>query len=346
MKKVLSKFPDYMHKSLEEACLPATFQEMGMSAATMGENDSEEWTAVQEHARFSLRFLKHTNRFLTYQKHAPWVCEAFVDIDGPHERAMAQRILEEMRIEWETVLAAEAKHDGWLNSCTHLKWQCYRELMTCAEEGNWELSPDLIALAEAWFPKRSNTVTLEHTFNKMRDAEQRHSKHTRASASQLAAVAIKATNNLLGPRQNPDSCDEPIDLVEPPQSLMASLPKEFSNGYMKRDVFECSRIALSSGGIPNVSEIFRTSNRTSAFAFVAKGLTELDARIHLKKKQWQTTSYLWVAAVIPECSVAQLKYVLDMCSIHWKEIEIKVTGWLFRFVELNLFQRLPTFGDS
>lgn len=304
-KQCLLSFPNLIQKSMEQAFGSSTLKEMALFADLVSQEDSDEWSVLQEHVSFCLRLTKHTHRFLNYQMHAPWVCQAFLDIRGPEEEKLAQDMLQAMKTEWEMVLEAEASNAAWLSNCTHLKWQCYREIMTSAEESSWKLTPELLELTRAWFPKRSNTVTLEQTFNKMRDAEQRHSRHTRASPCQLAAVAIKSTNQILGGK-SPDGRETKLALIEPPSSLLASMPKEFSNGFMKRDVFDSSRVPLASGGIPNATDIFRQSNRTSAFQFVGKGLGELDARVYFKKKNLTISSYLWIASVIPEGAVARL----------------------------------------
>ena len=262
------------------------------------EDGSDEWDTLQEHCRFVWRVCKMGKRFLTYNCHVPWVCQALLS-DSRRNSDLIERIFEIMKSEWQLVLHAEASNATWLGQCAHTKWQCYRELMTGAQIAQWKMTNEFKDIVEAWFPIRTNTVAFENTFNSLRDAESRHSKHNRASAAQIAALAIKTTNRLFD--QGGDH-----ETVEPLASLLSQIPKCYSNGLLKKDALSCDRVPISECGIEQLMDKVKEANRTSPAHFVANGLAEMDARAHMKANNLTIQSYLWVAGIIPEGSVTLL----------------------------------------
>lgn len=261
------------------------------------EDGSDEWDTLQEHCSFVWRVCKMGKRFLTYNSHVPWVCQALL---SENSGDLIERIMEMMKVEWDLVLQAEASNATWLGQCAHTKWQCCRELMTGAQIAGWKMTDEYKEIVEAWFPIRTNTIALENTFNALRDAESRHSKHKRASAAQIAALTIKTTNRLF------DTEEGDHEIVEPPASLLSQIPKCYSNGLLKRDALSCDRVPISECGIEQIWDKVKEANRTSPAHFVANGLAEMDAKAHMKANNLSVQSYLWVAGTIPEGSVTLL----------------------------------------
>ena len=216
----------------------------------------------------------------------------FLDLTTSTDTDLAKHVLQQMKLEWTFVLTMEAKGSKCLHGVHHLKWQVYRELMTCAEEEDWTLSARFLDLVHAYFPGRQNTIGLEHTFGALRDAETRHSKHRQASAAQLCATTIRTTNKLF---------KETNTIVEPSPSMIEAVPGSLSQAMLKKDCLNPCRTPVGECGIKNVSDVLRSAdNRTSAFNFVQKGLSQLRAHQLAFEKGMQRTDYFWVSGIVPE----------------------------------------------
>ena len=302
-KKVMLTFKGLMEDVMVNAFAPETIARMActqefVGLRSTGTESSEEFDVMQAHLDFLLKYLKHINRFHEYHWCTPFCCNAFLDLNTATDHALAEQVLQKMKNEWTFIISEEQKCSKWLSDIHFARWQVFREVHTCAEENGYKLCDSLLRLVKAYLPGRQNTVGLEHTFGSLRDAESRHSKHKQASGAQVSANAIRATNKLFG---------ESNTIVETHPSMIAQVPSAFSQGVLKKDCFNPCKTALGECGIRNASELIKLAdNRSNAFNFMQKGVSQLRARQLAFELKWAKTDYLWVAGIIPEGSVSSI----------------------------------------
>ena len=302
IKQVLLGFPTWSSRGFIESLGPCNLFEMGINsfnagtAALPNEENSDEFEVLQNILTFNLKFMKHTNRFRLLHESPPFNAILFFQQDTALDRKWAQEAMMKMKEEWTFVLEEEAKQAQWLAQCKHLRWQAYREVMTACEESGWDASSAHVRkVMQPWVPSRGNTVSVEHTFGRLRDAESRHSKHKKAAPAQVCSVCIKTTNQLFG---------NTLDTTQPPLAAISQIGAQFSSGFLRKDVLCASRTTLSETGLKHPGEMLKNAEkRTSAFHFVQNGLSCLQARKLAAEKKWKNTSYLWVSSVIPEGAV-------------------------------------------
>ena len=294
---VMTEFQRYMGESIQNAFAATTLETMGCLPEYVGTNEvpdvcTEEFDVLQTHGKFLWKFLKHVDRFQQWHFMVPYCLNAFLDLTTSTDKIAANKILQQMKEEWTFVLAEEAKNSKSLHGVHHVKWQVYRELMTCAEEEDWQLTPRFVALVRSYLPGRQNTIGLEHTFGTLRDAETRHSKHKQASVAQVCATTIRTTNKLF---------KEINAIVEPTPGMIEAVPGTYSQAILKKDCLHPCRTPVAECGIKHATEMLKNAeNRTNAFNLIGKGLSQLRAHQLAFEQLSSKTDYLWVSSIIPE----------------------------------------------
>lgn len=298
---MLTRFPAWLQQSIFDAFSSATLERMGCVHSFVGLNDigntTDEFDTLQLHGAFLLKFVKHLHRFRQYHETIPYCCNVFLDLATETDRKLARETLDIMRQQWIFIIEMEKKHAKFLKDIHFVRWQAFREIHTMAEEEQYCLSPKFLALVEAYFPGRQNTIGLEHTFGVLRDCESRHSRHKQGSNAQICAAAIRTTNNLF---------QDEAKVVETNPGMIAQVPATFSQAILKKDCLSPCKTPLGECGLPNANEIIKAAEtRTSAFMLVQKSLSQLKAH-QIAFENDVTTDYLWVSGLMPEGSVTRL----------------------------------------
>ncbi|CAE7765448.1 unnamed protein product [Symbiodinium sp. CCMP2456] len=126
------------------------------------------------------------------------------------------KVIDEMRQEWELVQALESVPSGAAvlkANCNYCSFQSYRELMTGLEKSKWVFTDECRALVAAWFPAYCWSAGIESVFADMQDACKRSNRSDCGSLPNLHAVGVRCLQNrLCVPGEAPDHLQlEPDD---------------------------------------------------------------------------------------------------------------------------------------
>ena len=158
------------------------------------------------------------------------------------------KIIDEMRQEWELVQALESVPSGSAvlkANCNYSSFQCYRELLAGLEKSKWVLTDECRALVASWFPAYCWSAGIESVFADMQDACKRSSRSDCGSLPNLHAVGVRCLQNrLCVPEEAPDHLQlEPDDWLGP-QSLGVK-----SKAFSPSSAPACSEAILSLWGL-------------------------------------------------------------------------------------------------
>ena len=120
--------------------------------------------------------------------------------EGHDVNALHCKVLLDMKQEWSLVLAMERHKElsRLLQAhCPYVRYQCYREIMSTAEKGNFKLTTELKDVIGAWFPRLTQSANVEDVFNSLQDAVKRSTRTDCGSMANLSAVAVRSCYNKL-----------------------------------------------------------------------------------------------------------------------------------------------------
>lgn len=204
------------------------------------------------HFRFLVSVLKHYQEFQQTLNHFPWKFQLLLD-DDP---AVVNSCLLKMQEEWTFLLTIEQEgdvHEKWpMNKLVFLRWMCYREVMTLAEESQFRMNPNLRALVAAWFPSPSSTLGCEEAFQKLRAAEGRHQNNKETCVEKLQALCIKTINQRYSKFEIEETTTSDYHGIRPGM-------------FIKRSVFDCSRASATDTGISTFNSMVKTSTTAPNF---------------------------------------------------------------------------------
>ena len=206
-----------------------------ITAGAESVEEANEW--LLELFNFAIATVKRFSEFQLLYLAYPWRFCLLLD------PAFRQSTLDDMAKEWTFLLKMEERHAQDLKKypfclMPHLRWHCYREIMTFCAERSWKFSKDVFDLVAAWFPEVVSTLGADAVFRCMRDAERDTCKNGETSPIQLQSVAIKAL-------------DGRYDSFETPKLNQHDYAGIAPGTFVKRSVFDSSRASASDTNVPN-----------------------------------------------------------------------------------------------
>ena len=144
------------------------------------------------HFRHLVATVQRFWEFSILYKHFPWRCELILD-SGPD---VVARTLKEMESEWKFLLRMEERFEDAsrafpLKDIPHVRWHCYREIMTVCEENKFSATDEVRSLISSWQADPCSSLGCEDSFRVLRTAERKHAGGEVAPL-QLQALSIKA----------------------------------------------------------------------------------------------------------------------------------------------------------
>ena len=128
------------------------------------------------------------------------------------DSGIVNRIMKELQVEWEAVLSMEKSREGselLHKQCKFVLAQSYRELMTAAEQSQFELTEALKSHISSWFPVMGSSANLESIFGDMESAVKRSGRSDTGSIAGLMCVGIRGLSHRM---ENDPEAGRPLKL--------------------------------------------------------------------------------------------------------------------------------------
>ena len=135
------------------------------------------------------------SELLEYALHHRVAPAKFACLLAQPDTATLDRLLSELKFDWELVLSMEAQTETrelLHGRCRWLTYQCVREPMAALEMQQFRMSEDNFNLIKAWHPSVQSSANLESIFGDMQSAVTRSGRSDCGSLPNLMSVGVRS----------------------------------------------------------------------------------------------------------------------------------------------------------